>query len=384
MRIPLLVIQQVAVAWVLFFFAAACAGPGSTPTPTPTPLPTHSPVPQAAAHLGTVNLPDDEGIHLAPVEWWYFNGHLDGSNGNRYSFHFVTFIIVTSDGQIPQLMQLSLADHGAGLYLTDEMPALVNNLQPTKGLFTFDIEEWHMSGAVTGVESAYELVFNAGGYTLDLAAKSQSPAVLHQEEGLVDLGRAGKTYYYSRPKLDISGTLTQNGMPVQVAGKAWMDHQWGDLNTLPIGWDWASLQMDDGSELMISLVWDSSTGEPITSYGTYVPGEIVGQSTVGASSMSRHLPGDAISLTSKDAWRSPATGVEYPSGWLLEVSSLELAVNLVPIQENAEFGDSLYVPIAYWEGAVAISGTKHGDKITGKGFVELVGYDKVPPEARLP
>ncbi|PKB78806.1 MAG: hypothetical protein BZY88_16535 [SAR202 cluster bacterium Io17-Chloro-G9] len=318
------------------------------------------------------------------MEWWYFNGHLSDPGGNRYSFHFVTFLTVTGDRQIPQLMQLSLADHEAGLYLTDEMPALVNNLRPTQDRFSFDMAGWHMSGAVSGFESAYQLVFNTGEYVLDLTARSQNSAVLHQERGLVDLGRAGKTYYYSRTGLDISGTLTRNGMPTQVAGKAWMDHQWGDLNTLPIGWDWVSIQMDDGSGLMISLVWDSSTGQPITSYGTYVPAKTADRSAGGAAALSRHLPGNDISLIPTDAWRSPATGVEYPSGWHLEVASLDLVVNLVPVQRNAEFGDSLYVPIAYWEGAVTVTGMKEGDEVAGKGFVELVGYDKARPIGQSP
>jgi len=358
---------------------AGCAGPTPSPTATPTPIPVPTPALDAVANPDAVNLPSDEGIHLAPVEWWYFNGHLDGPGGNRYSFHFVTFVTVTGDGQIPQLMQLSLADHGEGLYLTDEKPALVNDLQPSQSGFSFDLAGWHMSGAVSDDESTYALAFNTGDYALDLTASSQSPAVLHQERGLVDLGRAGKTFYYSRTRLDISGTLTRNGTPVEVSGKAWMDHQWGDFSTQPTGWDWAALQMDDGSELMISLVWDSSTGQPITSYGTYVPGrpaKPVNRSNGGAAALSRHLPGDDISLIPTDTWLSPATGVEYPSGWLLEIASLDLAVTLAPVQRNAEFGDSLYVPIAYWEGAVTVTGTQGGNKITGNGFVELVGYDK--------
>ena len=362
MRFSRLLTSAVVVAG-LGFLMAACAGPGPTSTPTPSPAP--SPTPHAPVISDAVNLPGDEGIHLAPVEWWYFNGHLRDSVGNRYSFHFVNFITVTGDGQIPQLMQLSLADHGEGLYLTDEEPALVNNLQPTQGSFSFDMAGWHMSGAVTGFESTYELVFNTGDYVLDLPAKSQSPAVLHQGEGLVDLGRAGKTFYYSRTRLDISGTLTRNGMPFQVAGIAWMDHQWGDFSTQPIGWDWASLQLDDGSELMISLVWDSSTGQPITSYGTYVP----------MDTAALNLAGGDISLTSTGTWTSEATGTTYPMGWNLTVASRSLDLTLTPVQQDAEYSISKFIPPAYWEGAVVAKGTKNGQPVSGRGFVELVGYD---------
>lgn len=371
------------IAACILLLAAACAGPTPAPGLSLSPAPTPAPSPTARAVIpNVVNLPADEGIHLAPVEWWYFNGHLSDTDGNQYSFHFVNFITVTSDGQIPQLMQLSLADHNEGLYLTDEKPALVNNLQPTQGSFSFDTAGWHMSGDGSG----YDLIFNTGGYSLDLAATSQRPAVLHQGSGLVDMGKAGKTFYYSRTKLDISGTLTRNGESTPVAGSAWMDHQWGDFSTQPVGWDWASLQMDDGSQLMISLVWDSSSRQPIISYGTYVPASLpsLDGDSGGAASSARHLSGDDISLTPMGSWRSPASRVEYPSGWLLKIYPLDLELTLVPVQRNAEFGDSLYVPIAYWEGAVTVKGTQGGNKTTGRGFVELVGYDKARPPSQTP
>ena len=381
MRFPSGVTRAGATACIVFL-ATACAGPAFTPTATSPPLPAPSPTSQSVVPHA-VNLPADEGIHLAPLAWWYFNGHLTDSTGHRYSFHFVNFITVTSDGQIPQLMQLSLADHDEGIYLTDEKPALVNNLQPTQGSFSFDMADWHMSGAAGIFPSAYELVFSIGDYALDLAATSQRSAILHQGSGLVDMGKAGKTFYYSRTKLEISGELTRNGVPTPVAGRAWMDHQWGDFSTQPVGWDWASLQLDDGSDLMISLVWDSSTGQPIISYGTYVPARVDANSSEMAGLL-RHLSGGDISLTPTNSWRSPASGVEYPSGWLLEISSLDLEITLFPVQQNAEFGDSLYVPIAYWEGAVAVTGVKEGQKIAGNGFVELVGYDKARPTRQAP
>ena len=363
---PIVTLAGLAGGFILF---AGCAGPAPSSTPTFTPPPTNTP--DTAAQPDAINLPGDEGIHLAPVEWWYFNGHLEDSVGSRYSFHFVTFITVTSDGEIPQLMQLSLADHGSDTYLTDEQPALVNDLQTSRGGFAFDLAGWHMSGD----GNDYQLAFHTSDYILDLAARSQKPAVTHQGQGLVDLGRAGKTFYYSRTRLDLSGTLLLNDVPSAVSGTAWMDHQWGDFSTQPIGWDWTSLQMDDGSELMISLVWDSSNRQPISGYGTYVP--------PGGDS-ARHVPGNDITFTPTGSWQSPGSAVEYPSGWILEVTSLDLAVSLVPIQKNAEFGDSVYVPIAYWEGAVAIMGTKDGTAIGGNGFVELVGYDQDQTEPSRP
>ena len=109
MRFRRPVIQAGVVGYGLFLIAAvACAGPNQSPTSAPAPTADPSPTSHAPANPDTVNLdavylPGDEGIHLAAAEWWYFNGHLDGSDGNQYSFHFVTFVTVTGDGQIPQL-----------------------------------------------------------------------------------------------------------------------------------------------------------------------------------------------------------------------------------------------------------------------------------------
>ena len=51
-----------------------------------------------------------------------------------------------------------------------------------------------------------------------------------------------------------------------------------------------------------------------------------------------------------------------------------MALTLSPPQRYAEFPGSRYGPPGYWEGAVAITGGVDGSPVTGKGFVELVGY----------
>ena len=63
-----------------------------------------------------------------------------------------------------------------------------------------------------------------------------------------------------------------------------MDHQWGDFTTLGIGWDWLSLNLDDGSDLTVSVVWELEGHKPISTYGTYVP----------ADASAIHLPGHDI------------------------------------------------------------------------------------------
>ena len=353
--------------------ALETAAPTATPTvsPTPTPSPVIAETPSRGSQSVAINLPDDEGAHLSPIEWWYFNGHLTDDSGVDYSFHYVVFQSLLPSGLTPRLAHLGWADHGKGIYMTAEQPDTPQAKASTGG-FDFTLSTWRMSG--NGEE--YDLAFDVGEYALELQAASRKPPVLHQGTGLVDLGRAGETYYYSRTRLDVAGTLRERreggGEERTVSGIAWMDHQWGEFSTAPLGWDWLSLQFDDDSELTVSLAWDSSDHSPIINYGTYVPPD----------AQWVHLNHDDISWTPTGSWTSPATGAEYPMGWELRVKPLALEIELIALQEDSEFRGSEFVLPAYWEGAVTGKGIKNGKPIGAKGFVEMVGYD--PREFEYP
>ncbi len=316
-----------------------------------------------AAHtapLPLVSLPEDEAPHDAAIEWWYFNGLLTDDRGREYSFHYVTFQGAATDTAVPHLLQASLGDHKSGEYLTGEQVVL-DRLDSNADGIDISINGWRM----TGDGDVYDLAFDLAEYTLDLVAVSTKPPVLHQGVGLVSLGPAGETYYYTRPRLDVSGTVTIAGEQRPVTGSAWMDHQWGEIKRQLVGWDWVSLQLDDGSDLMAVLVWDPSNRAPFAGYGTLVLPD--------GSALT--LPQDDVSITSHETWTSPATGITYPSGWTLRVSSLDLNLELEPVLVESEFANSRFVPAAYWEGEVRVAGTRQGRTVGGRGFVELVGYD---------
>ena len=58
--------------------------------------------------------------------------------------------------------------------------------------------------------------------------------------------------------------------PEPVVGQAWFDHQWGDFRVDALtGWDWFALQLDDGAEVMLYLIRDE-TGGYVASAGSYV------------------------------------------------------------------------------------------------------------------
>ncbi|NQW23292.1 MAG: hypothetical protein HQ475_07605 [SAR202 cluster bacterium] len=332
----------------LLILAAACGGSAT-------------PAPHIYYHASEISLPEDEGPHDSGIEWWYFNGLLTDDQGNEYSYHYVTFKSESVGTAVPHLLQASLGDHTAGKHLTGE-GVLLGTLNSDATSVDVSVNGWEMKGVSDGV---YSLEFNLDEYFLDLKATSTRPPVLHQDTGLVNLGPAGDTFYYSRTRLDMTGSITVNGEQRPVTGLTWMDHQWGDVMGQRVGWDWASLQLDDGSDLMAVLVWDPSDRTPFAGYGTLVSPD--------GSSLT--LAQADISLTSHDIWTSPSTGIQYPSGWTLKVPSLDLSLELEPVLVNAEFANSKFTPAAYWEGEVRVTGTSREHSIGGRGFVELVGYD---------
>ena len=384
---------------------APTAAPAVTPTPVPMPAPTPAPAAPAPDN-GPVRLPRDEGRHSSPIEWWYFNGHLTDGTGNGFSYHYVTFEFVTPQGVIARLLQYSWLDHRQGQWQRGEQFYVVNLPTPGSqpgatgpapyvppGPCGIDIRTGSLVMAGDGTE--YRLVFQPGGMepgsvALDLTAVSVRPALLHQETGVVDLGPAGITRYYTRPRLETTGTLTVDGETRQVEGLSWMDHQWGDAATaLNVGWDWLGLQLDDGADLMVSIVWDVDTGELIGRYGTLSLPAVAGAESGGPVYPTPvYLTGGEISLTATGSWVSPATGGAYPVGWELSINSSannsgadsagsplsDLSLTLAPVAEDAEFPPSPFVPVDYWEGAVTAAGTLNGAPISGRGFVEMVGY----------
>jgi predicted secreted hydrolase len=88
------------------------------------------------------------------------------------------------------------------------------------------------------------------------------------------------------------------------------------------------------------------------------------------------LPPQAVRVQVLGTWRSPATGITYPSGWQVRVndSRLQATLTLQPELKDQELVVYQSTGNTYWEGAVRISGQEAGIALGGEGYVELTGY----------
>jgi predicted secreted hydrolase len=209
-----------------------------------------------------------------------------------------------------------------------------------------------------------ELSAQDNGHSLALQLDAQKPYVANGDQGLSPKGTepGNASYYFSGTRFATQGRLTVGGETFDVDGLSWFDHEWSTsaLGKTAVGWDWFSLQLSDGRDLMYFQIrkQDGSTS-PVSS-GTLVErdGQIV------------HLDRSQVQIAVDSTWRSPQSGADYPSAWRISVPSKDIDLQVAPWVADQE----MRVSVTYWEGAVRFTGTSRGARVTGNGYIEMTGY----------
>ena len=380
----------------LALVVSACGGPvfANPPAARPpvTPAPAATPRP---ADPQPVVLPRDDGPHDRLTEWWYYTGHLKSADGRRFGFEDVVFRAERGGFPVSWASHLALTDETGGQFhyaQRSEIGPQVDGSpraggagggagEPTGFAFTvsgFDIANptavlgspWTMRGALgTDTLSAAASGKEVSGdpvaaFGLDLRLAARKPPALHDGDGYIDFGQAGGSYYYSRTAMDATGSITLAGETLSVTGDAWFDHQWGDFISVGAGgWDWFAVNLDDGTDLMLSLVRAADGTYPLV-YGTLVD----------AAGATRHLAGADFTVTPTATWTSPATGAVYPAGWTVTLPGEDLEVRLSPTVAQQELDTRATTGVVYWEGSQRVSATRAGSPLGGEAYVELTGY----------
>ncbi|HEY3523539.1 MAG TPA: lipocalin family protein, partial [Candidatus Limnocylindrales bacterium] len=185
-------------------------------------------------------------------------------------------------------------------------------------------------------------------------------------DGWIDVGPAGSSYYYSRTREPTRGTLMLDGDRVPVTGISWFDHQWGDFISVGGGgWDWFAVNLDDGTDLTLSLVRAADGTFPLV-YGTLIP----------RGKPAEHLAATEFSVETTGHWTSPRTGAVYPAGWRIWLPREDLTIVLDPTVASQELDTRPTTGVVYWEGSQAVTVVRDGVRRerAGDAYVELTGY----------
>ena len=325
--------------------------------------------------------PRDHGAHDdARVEWWYVTGHLVDGEGRRSGFqltffrtglvdepkgarasafaprdlHLAHFARTDADGKTFRYAERTHRDGPGGASARTTHLDVAN-------------EDWRLtelggklylraSDRVDGVEE-----------TLTLLLTPEKPPVLHGENGLSRKAHEAEAVsrYVSFTRLRAEGWTTRGADARSVTGSAWMDHEWGSgaIGKGTRGWDWFSVQLEDGRDLMIYLLRGEDGSRTLHSSGTLV--ERDGRATP--------LSPSDFSVEVTKRWTSPRSKGTYPARWLLRVPKARLELEVVPVLPDQELVTDRSTRVTYWEGACEVRAPGSG-RTLGRAYVELTGY----------
>jgi len=310
------------------------------------------------------------------IEWWYYTGNLARNDGKRFSYQ-LTFFRVGVESQPTNPSRWAVRD----LFMTH---FAITDIGGKQHYFT---ERMNRAGAGwAGADSSCYRVWNqdweAG---IDAQGKHQLKAsdrdmklalvlsegkrpVIHGDHGVSQKGSAdgNASHYYSLTRMPTRGTLSLGGATYVVEGESWMDHEFGTsfLEPEQTGWDWFSLQLDDGSDLMLFQLRRSDGSLDRHSSGTWI----------GGNGKSISLGAGDFTLKPGETWHSKASGARYPVAWELEVPRQDMRLRLGTQVENQELRTERSTDVTYWEGAIEVQGTRAGRPVRGRGYLEMTGY----------
>jgi predicted secreted hydrolase len=321
--------------------------------------------------------PADHASHPPyKIEWWYYTGQVAAGDGRRFGYQLTFFRVglvfeptTSSRWALRDLYMAHLATTDIGRSAFHFADRVNRGASWYAGAATDRYRVWNEDWeAWLDGSGRHRLRANDRQIGLDLTLEPGKPPVVHGENGISQKGaRAGNaTHYYSLTRMPTSGTITIGGTPVGVEGTSWMDHEFGTsvLEPEQIGWDWFSLQLDDGTDVMLFQLRRRDGSRDAHSSGTWVP----------PSGTPQPIRVSDFALEPRRFWRSPATAGEYPISWTVRIPERQLTLSLEPLVDHQELDVRASIGVAYWEGTVAASGTSGGRPVTGRGYVELTGY----------
>lgn len=316
-----------------------------------------------------LSFPRDHGSHPQfRTEWWYVTGWLETSGG-PLGFQ-VTFF--RTRPQVDQanpsafapkqvlFAHAALSDPKVGRLLHDQRIARAGFGLAEASTADADLvlQDWRFRRVSDG---RFLTQVKAKDFTFDLAFTPTQPLLLQGRGGYSAKGPRPEqaSYYYSAPQLAVAGSVTRNDRRETVKGRAWLDREWSStlLDPRAVGWDWAGVNLDDGSALSVFQVRDKA-GRPVWAGGSF-----------------RDRGGRQTSFQSADVrfvtvrrWRSPRTGGVYPVERIVIVRlpERERRFRLRPLFDDQELDSRAGGGPVYWEGAVSTDG--------GRGYLELTGY----------
>lgn len=312
--------------------------------------------------------PRDHGSHPDfRTEWWYLTGHLDSTQGRRFGFQVTFFRQARRDaaGQVTHLhlAHAALLDAATGAFLHEERLNREGwDAASSSTTLAVQNANWSLKlGESTGRISVLATVKAEAFLKLELEVAK--PLVVFGKDGVSRKGAnaSAASHYLTFPRLKATGLVRVGKDEHQVAGEAWMDHEFSSsqLDEGQTGWDWAAIQLADGRELMVYRMRRADGSTDTASTLTWIEKD-------GALRAVRH---DAFTWKALASWKSPHTQAQYPNR--VRIESEGHVFELRPLAADQEQGGEI-TGLPYWEGACDVLDEQ--GRVVGRAFLELAGY----------
>lgn len=309
------------------------------------------------------------------IEWWYYTGNVKTDDGRWFGYQ-VTFFrngVVHTPTCTSRwaIRDLYVAHFAISDIASERFHCFQRVNRRGVGWAGADRDRyraWNGDWEVRLEGDEHLLTARDGSYRLDLRLVAQKPPALHGNSGISAKGpsRGNASYYYSLTRMKTTGTLAVEDKSYTVSGLSWMDHEFSSSFLEPgeQGWDWLSIQLDDGRDLMLYRIRRTDGTVDASSSATLVRPDGTTQS----------LGSRDFTLEPGRTWRSSASKTTYPVAWTLRLPNqgVELAVQATfPSQEMDTVASTGF---AYWEGSITVKGTENGRPLQGRGYLEMTGY----------
>lgn len=329
------------------------------------------------------------------IEWWYITGNVSATKtpkkAQQKEFGYqVTFFRIGLSPALPPTLStdsspdpknhpsawntqniwmahIALTDGSTARHYQDERfsRGAAGLAGAQKEPFKVWLEDWQILGTGNG-SFPWQVSVKNKDFSLDLTLSPKKPVVLQGKDGLSQKSSepGNASYYYSFSRLDTKGNITSDGHQYNVSGWSWLDREWSTsaLGKEQSGWNWFSLQLDNGADLMFyqmqrkdGKIDPYSSGKWINKDGSY-----------------HHLKSHEVQLEPLKYWHAK-TGKKYVTEWKMTIPEKDIEWRIIAMLDDQE----MLTAVKYWEGAVRVfdarSGKTAGQQI-GKGFLEMTGY----------
>lgn len=322
-----------------------------------------------------IQFPQDEGSHSSQastrMEWWYGLFHVAGERTAKEYTVIVAFFYETYTNKFTNVRFFHITDLIERRVISDT--TYVGRLAAKKEYLDLRYEHglksdrWYTKRAPDGELRPFQYDLEVRGSSRHPGASIEfemntikRPAIIG-ENGYIEIGKSGNSWYYSLTRMKVRGTLSLDGSLEAVSGIGWMDHQWGPFFLTPRSdrinsYEWFGIQLDDGEDIMVNEIFKYDQVPKDGSHGGvfWFPRD-------GA-------PGRTLDYTLErlEFWQGPWTNNYYSCKWRLIIPDRGLNLVITSRVKN-QMLDFIF---PFWEGRCSVTGTQtiNGVKRTVRGL----------------